>query len=91
MRIAFSNRIGAWAAVALIAVALAASGCSRPTSAAGPQQPPDVEVVPVEQRDIPIYREWIGTVDGHPSASHGLSAQAGLLGRVFRQKRTTVV
>ncbi len=26
--------------------------------------PPDVEVVKVEQRDVPIYSEWIGTLDG---------------------------
>jgi membrane fusion protein (multidrug efflux system) len=26
--------------------------------------PPDVEVVEVEQEDVPIYGEWIGTLDG---------------------------
>jgi membrane fusion protein (multidrug efflux system) len=26
--------------------------------------PPDVEVVQVEQGDVPIYGEWIGTLDG---------------------------
>jgi hypothetical protein len=25
---------------------------------------PEVGVVAVEQRDIPVYREWIGTLDG---------------------------
>src|ERR1700691_1378869 len=25
---------------------------------------PDVEVVGVEQKDLPVYREWIGTLDG---------------------------
>jgi RND family efflux transporter MFP subunit len=28
------------------------------------QLPPDVEVVRVEQKDIPIYGEWIGTLEG---------------------------
>src|SRR3989442_13907887 len=69
MRTAFRNRIETWAAVAFIAVALAASGCSRATSAAGPQRAPDVELVRVEERDIPVYREWIGTVDGMVNAA----------------------
>jgi RND family efflux transporter MFP subunit len=33
------------------------------------QRPPDVEVVPVQQKDIPVYREWIGTVDGMVNAA----------------------
>jgi membrane fusion protein (multidrug efflux system) len=28
-----------------------------------------VEVVPVEQRDVPVYREWIGTLDGMVNAA----------------------
>ncbi len=37
-------------------------GCSNP---AQPQvDPPDVEVVRVEQKDVPIWKEWIGTLDG---------------------------
>jgi len=27
-------------------------------------RPADVEVVQVQQRDVPIYGEWIGTLDG---------------------------
>jgi hypothetical protein len=30
---------------------------------------PDVEVVSVEQKDIPVYREWIGTLDGLVNAA----------------------
>jgi membrane fusion protein (multidrug efflux system) len=31
---------------------------------APPNATPDVEVVSVEQKDVPIYAEWIGTLDG---------------------------
>jgi membrane fusion protein (multidrug efflux system) len=31
---------------------------------AQPSTPPDVEVVGVEREDVPIYGEWIGTLDG---------------------------
>jgi membrane fusion protein (multidrug efflux system) len=43
---------------------LAAVGCSHTSSAAKPPQPPSVEVTEVIQKDIPLYKEWIGTLDG---------------------------
>lgn len=36
--------------------------CKKPQPATPP--PPQVEVVPVIQKDVPIQREWVGTVDG---------------------------
>jgi membrane fusion protein (multidrug efflux system) len=65
----FNNRTGRWAALVSIAAALTAVGCTRATSAAGPPRPPTVEVAPVEQRDIPVYHEWIGTLDGLVNAA----------------------
>src|SRR5437016_11054200 len=52
----------------ILPLALFAAGCSRTTSAAKPAPPPDVEVVQVEQKDVPIYGEWIGTLDGMVNA-----------------------
>src|SRR5713226_2004260 len=37
-------------------------------SGGGPGGPPDVTVAQVEQRDVPIYREWIGTLEGYVNA-----------------------
>ena len=37
-------------------------------SGAKPDSPPDVEVVQVEQKDVPIFGEWIGTLDGFTNA-----------------------
>ena len=37
-------------------------------SGAGTVPPPDVMVAQVEQRDVPIYGEWIGTLDGFSNA-----------------------
>ena len=42
--------------------------CSSSTQASKPSEPIVVEVVPVEQRDVPIYSEWIGTLDGFVNA-----------------------
>jgi membrane fusion protein, multidrug efflux system len=67
--IAFNRRIEIWAAAVLILPAVVVAGCTRTTSAAGSPQPPEVEVVPVEQGDVPVYREWIGTLDGMVNAA----------------------
>ncbi|MBV9437755.1 MAG: biotin/lipoyl-binding protein, partial [Acidobacteria bacterium] len=43
------------------------SGCgSKPVAAAPP--PPSVQVAPVVQQDVPVYHEWIATLDGYTNA-----------------------
>ena len=57
------------AATALIVVALfAAAACSKTKATSQPTGPPEVEVATVEQKDVPIYSEWIGTLDGMVNA-----------------------
>ena len=43
------------------------AGCGE-KKAAGPPPPPDVEVVSVEQQDVPVYAEWVTTLDGYINA-----------------------
>jgi len=51
-------------------IILALSGCSGTSSAANAlAPPPDVEVARVQQKDVPIHREWIGTLDGLVNAA----------------------
>ena len=51
--------------VSLIAPALLiSSGCSSRSAQGAQQNTPDVEVVQVAKEDVPIYAEWIGTLDG---------------------------
>jgi RND family efflux transporter MFP subunit len=42
-------------------------GCGR-TQAAAPPPPPDVRVAPVVQQDVPVYSEWVATLDGYVNA-----------------------
>jgi len=42
------------------------SGCRN--NQAPPQQPPEVEVTPVVQRDVSLYGEWVATLDGYVNA-----------------------
>jgi membrane fusion protein (multidrug efflux system) len=61
----FKQRIAEACAISLIAVALlAADGCSGAKATSQTPSPPEVEVARVEQQDVPIYSEWIGTLDG---------------------------
>src|SRR2546423_10502376 len=55
-------------ALALIVAALTASGCSKARATAPPPSPPEVEVVAVEQRDVPLYNEGSGTLEGTGNA-----------------------
>jgi membrane fusion protein (multidrug efflux system) len=69
--------------IGLIAIALIV-GAIRPTkraSGAAPGSPPDVAVAVVEQRDVPIYAEWIGTLDGFTNAD----VRAEVTGYLLRQ------
>jgi len=58
-------------------------GAMRPkrVSGAQPGASPDVEVVRVEQKDVPIFGEWIGTLDGFTNAD----VRAQVAGYLLRQ------
>ena len=58
-------------------------GAVRPkhVSGAQPGASPDVEVVQVAQKDVPIYGEWIGTLDGFTNAD----VRAQVAGYLLRQ------
>jgi RND family efflux transporter MFP subunit len=68
--------------IASIAISLfAVTGCSKQkVIAAGPV---DVEVVQVEQRDVPIYKEWIGTLDGMVNAEIKAQVSGYLLSKNY--------
>jgi len=51
------------AGFAILLILLTTVGCASGTSAANPA-PMGVAVVEVQQKDVPIYGEWIGTLDG---------------------------
>jgi RND family efflux transporter MFP subunit len=63
--------------IALIIAAVRPKG----TSGAGPTAPADVLVVQVEQKDVPIYGDWIGTLDGLTNAD----VRAQVTGYLLRQ------
>src|SRR5262245_7425191 len=47
---------------------LAVLGCGKKDAPPPPPPPAAVIVAPVVQRDVPVYKEWIGTTDGNVNA-----------------------
>jgi len=69
----------AGAALLVAAAFVGTTGCTSKVTAAGAPPPPDVEVAVVQQRDIPIEREWIGTLDGMVNAAIKAQVSGNLL------------
>jgi RND family efflux transporter MFP subunit len=65
----------------IIGLIIGAISPTKHVSGAHPDAPPDVDVVQVEQKDVPIYREWIGTLDGLVNAD----VRAQVTGYLLRQ------
>jgi len=73
----------------LIVIALIV-GALRPKHASGSvmQAPPDVLVAQVEQQDVPIYGEWIGTLAGQVNANVQAQVSGYLLKRDYQEGAT---
>jgi RND family efflux transporter MFP subunit len=68
-------------AVVLVAVGLIFAATRMKHGSGAPPSSPDVEVVQVEQKDVPIFGEWIGTLDGFTNAD----VRAQVTGYLLRQ------
>jgi membrane fusion protein, multidrug efflux system len=54
--------------ILIVTLLLTAASCSKPASASKAVPPLTVAVAEVVQKDVPIYSEWIGTLDGFVNA-----------------------
>ena len=71
-----------WVVVVLVTL-LTTTGCSNQTSKATAATATEVEVADVEQRDVPIYFEWIGTLDGFVNADIKAQVSGYLLEQAY--------
>ena len=74
----------------LIGTALLAAvvgGCQKGSApaAAAPPPPVSVQVAAVEQRDVPVSREWIGTLDGSVNAQIRAQVSGYLVKQNYRE------
>lgn len=67
---------------AVILLLFIATGCSK-----APQEvaPPAVEVMTVIQKDVPVYNEWIGTLDGSVNATIRAQVQGYLTRQNYKE------
>jgi len=66
------------------AMLIIATACGRTAHAAASPNPLEVLVADVQQKDVPLYREWIGTVDGFVNAE----IKAQVTGYLVKQEYT---
>jgi RND family efflux transporter MFP subunit len=72
------------AGISVISLSLLVAGCSAPRPQ--PQTPPPVvKVVPVAQQDVPVYGEWIGTLDGMVNAEIRAQVSGYLLSQHYTE------
>lgn len=71
-------------AVLLLLLLYATRSVAKPTAKALPQLPV-VEVAPVEQKNVPVYGEWIGTLTGQVNADVKAQVTGYLLMRDYKE------
>jgi len=81
MQTGSSNLILAVVAAGLF---VSAPGCSRGTASAPPQLL-EVRVVEAVQKDVPIYKEWIGTLDGLVNADIKAEVSGYLIEQAYKE------
>ena len=77
--------IGGTVGVAVIALIVGAIHPANKASATATATPPTVEVVPVQQKDVPVFGEWIGTLDGLVNADVRAQVTGYLLQQGYKE------
>jgi membrane fusion protein (multidrug efflux system) len=61
------------------------AGCTEEKKAAAPPPPPEVEVAEVIQRDVPVYQEWVASMDGLVNATILAQVQGYLIKQNYKE------
>jgi len=86
MKILLRHKLVIGATLGVIAIALMVLvGGSKGKGTPPPPRPPEVAVVEVEQKDVPIYSEWIGTLDGMVNAEIKAQVSGYLLSKNYTE------
>ena len=87
MRVMLRHKLAIGAGICLILIVLfVVIGRSKAKGTAHAAAPvPEVAVVQVEQKDVPIYSEWIGTLDGMVNAEIKAQVTGYLLSKSYTE------
>jgi len=77
--------IGATVALILVVLVVLLGRWKSKSTAQAAAPPPEVEVVAVEEKDVPIYNEWIGTLDGMVNAEIKAQVTGYLLSKNYTE------
>ena len=82
-RCSYSAGLPSAAALLLLAGLALVAGCSKTAKGGGPPQypPPDVITTTVQQKDVPIFGDWVANLDGYVNAQ----IQPQVTGYLIRQ------
>jgi len=64
---------------------VSAPGCSRGTANATASRPLEVRVIQAVQKDVPVYKEWIGTLDGLVNADIKAQVAGYLIAQSYKE------
>jgi RND family efflux transporter MFP subunit len=68
-----------------VVLSLLLGGCGNKNVSAAAPPPPNVQVVEVIQRDVPVYHEWIATLDGYVNAQIQPQVSGYLIQQNYRE------
>ena len=77
--------VSAGSLAGLGAAVLLFSACSKPSANALLDQPQEVLVMEVAQRDVPVIREWIGSLDGSVNADIRARVSGHLISQNYKE------
>ncbi len=80
-RSAHPSNLAALLSASALSIVIALAGCGG-RAAGPPMAPPEVKVIAVVQRDVPIVSEWVATLDGYVNAQ----IQPQVTGYIVEQK-----
>jgi RND family efflux transporter MFP subunit len=72
------------AASVFVAAGLALTGCQAEKAAPAPP-PPEVVITPVVQKDVPLYNEWVATLDGFDNAQIQPQVTGYIVAQTYRE------
>jgi membrane fusion protein (multidrug efflux system) len=69
----------------VLAAAFGLAGCPEEKKSAAPPPPPEVLVAEVVQKDVPVYQEWVASMDGLVNATILAQVQGYLTKQNYRE------
>jgi membrane fusion protein (multidrug efflux system) len=71
--------------LAILMAVISLAGCNEDKKVAAPPPPPEVEVAEVIQKDVPVYSEWVASMDGMVNATILAQVQGYLIRQNYKE------